>query len=806
MFTLGRDAIRLVRFRPGFCLAVAGITALGVGAGTAIFSIVVAVLFPSWPYADPERLVIVWHSQGDAPGVVGLSPGDFAAYRGATQSFEAVAAISTRGYNLGGAAEPARVTCGRATPELLPMLAVSPRVGRWFTPDDDQASNRVVVMSDRLWRTHLGGDAGVVGRSVMLNAVPYTVIGVMPASFNFPPAGIQGTTDADCWLPTSFTATELATPSFDFIVLGKLQPGVSAAQAAADVGAVTRRIWESYPAAVQAQVQLRSRVVPLLEQVVAGSRTPLALFAGSVALLLLIGCANVSSLMLARFTTRQREMAVRTALGATRGTVVGQLLVESLLLAAAGGCGGVLLAQGLVAATVALGAGAFPRLEQARLDGGVLAFALGCTTFAGVLSGLAPALRSRSAVRSGMASAGERTAAGSFRHDRLRSALVIGEIAMAVVILTAAGLLARSVINLNQVDTGFDPRDTLTFSVALPPGAYPRADHIEQFARTAVEQLAHIPAVSVAAAGSGLPMGRTDVAVLSVPGAPAGAPEYRPAALQTITPGFDAALGMSITQGRAIAATDSRSTPPVAVVSAGMARAYWPDENPIGKVVVSLGDPRPLTVVGVMADVRQAGLDRPSPPTLYVPVAQALQPVRALTFVVRTSVTPAQVVPDVRRVLANVDGSLPMFAIRTGAEVLSASTAPQRFNMFVVVTFAVFAVCLAVTGLYALIAYMVAQSSREFGVRMAMGATGSRIATLVAGRALALLVPGVVAGAGVSAALTRYLESLLFGIKPNDPATIGSVALLLLAVASAAAAIPAIRAARVDPLTCLRHE
>ena len=806
MFTLGRDAIRLVRFRRGFCLAVAGITALSVGACTAIFSIVIAVLFPRWPYADPERLAIVWHSQGDAPGVVGLSPGDFAAYRGATQSFESVAAISTRGYNLGGAAEPARVTCGRATPELLPMLAVAPQLGRWFTPEDDKTSSQVVVVSDRLWRTQFGRDDGVVGRSFVLNAVPYTVIGVMPASFSFPPAGIQGTTDADCWLPTSFTPIELATPGFDFIVLGKLKPGVSAPQAAADVGAVTRRIWESYPAAVQAQVQLRSRVVPLIEQVVAGSRTPLAMFAGSVVLLLLIGCANISSLMLTRFTTRQREMAVRTALGATRGTLVRQLLVESLLLSAAGGIGGVLLAQGLVVATVALGAGAFPRLDHTRVDGGALAFALGCTAFAGVLSGLAPALRSWSAVASGMASAGERTAAGSFRHDRLRSALVIGEIAMAVVILTAAGLLVRSVINLNRVDAGFDPRDTLTFSVALPPGAYPRADRIEQFARTTVAQLAHIPAVSMAAAGSGLPLGRTDVAVLSVPGAPGGAPEYRPAALQTITPGYDTAFGMTIMHGRAIAANDTRSAPPVAVVSAGMARAYWPDESAIGKTVVNLGDPRPLTVVGVMADVRQAGLDRSSPPTLYVPVAQTLQPVRALTFVVRTSVTPTQVAADVRRVLANVDGSLPMFAVRTGADVLSASTAPQRFNMFVVVMFAVFAVCLAVTGLYALIAYMVAQSSREFGVRMAMGATGSRIATLVAGRALSLLVPGVVAGAVTSAGLSRYVESLLFGIQPNDPATVGVVALLLLAVASAAAAIPAIRAARVDPLACLRHE
>ncbi len=805
MFTLGRDALRLVRFRPGFCFAIAGITAISVGAGTAIFSIVMAVLFPRWPYAEPDHLAIVWHSQGDAPGVVGMSPGDFAAYRDTTQSFDQVAAISTRGYNLGGAAEPARVTCGRATPELLPMLAVAPRVGRWFTREDDEAANRVVVVSDRLWRTHLGSDTGAVGRSVMLNATPYTVIGVMPAPFSFPPAGIQGASGADCWLPASFSAVELATPAFDFIVMGRLKPGVTAARAAADVGAATRRIWESYPAAVQAQVQLRSRVVPLTDQVVAASRTPLVILAGAVLLLVLIGCANVSSLMLTRFATRQREMAIRTALGATRWALVRQLLVESVMLSAAGGLAGVLLAQGLVTATVALGAGAFPRLEQTTVDGAALSFALACSLLAGVLGGMAPAVRSRAAVAAEMAG-GERTVAGGVRHDRLRPALVIGEIAMAVVILAAAGLLVRSVINLNRVDAGFNPRNTLTFSVALPAGVYPRADSVEQFARATLEQLAHIPAVSVAAAGSGLPMGRTDVAVVSVPGAPAGAPEYRPAALQTITPGYEAALGMTMFEGRAFTANDSMTAPPVAVVSAGMARAFWADGNVIGKTVVRLGDPRPLTVVGVVGDVRQAGLDRSPPPTLYVPLAQALQPVRTVTFVARTSGAPTRVAADVRRALASVDGSLPLFAVRTGDEVLAASTVSQRFNMFVVVIFAAFAVCLAVTGLYALMAYTVAQSSREYGVRMAMGAAGTRIGRLVLGRALTLLVPGVLVGAVVAAGLARYVESLLFGIKSNDLATIGLMALLLLAVASAAAAVPAIRAARVDPLTCLRHE
>lgn len=803
MVMLARDAFRLVRLRPGFCLAVAGITALSVGACTAIFSIVVAVLLPRWPYADPERLALIWHAQGEAAAVVGLSPGDFAAYRDTTRSFDLVAAISTRGYNLGGAEEPARVTCGRATPELWPMLGVAPSKGRWFTPDDDRDANKVVVVSDRLWQTQFGGDGQLVGRSILLNAEPYTVVGVMPASFSFPPAGVQGTTGADCWVPSSFTAVEMATPGFDFVVMGKLKPGVSAGEAAGDVATATRRIWETYPAAVQAQVNLRSRVVPLTEQVAAASRTPLLLFTGSVVLLLLIGCANVSNLMLTRFTSRQREIAVRASLGATRSALVMQLLAESLILSVAGGLGGVLMAEGLVAATVALGAGTFPRLEHAAVDGTSLAVALACAVFAGVLGGLAPALRSGAA---GMMAGGERAVTQSFGHDRLRSTLVVVEMAMAVVVVTAAALLVRSVINLNRVDAGFDPRGTLTFSVALPANAYPQPESVERFSLAAGDHLRGIAGVSDVAAGSGLPIGRTEVAVVSVPGAPAGSPPYRPAAMQIVTPGYDTAFRMRIAEGRSFAATDTRSGSPVAIVSAGMARSYWPDGNAVGKTVIRLGDPRPLTVVGVMADVRQAGLDRPSPPTLYLPMSQALPPPRTLAFVVRASGSVTQVVPQVRRALASADASLPMFAVRPGEEVLSAATRSQRFNMFVVLLFASLAACLAVTGLYALMAYMVAQASKEFGVRMAMGATGVGIARLVAGRALILLVPGVLIGAGVAAGLSRYVGSLLFGVQPGDPVTIALVAVLLLTVSGLAVVVPAVRAAQVDPLTALRQE
>ncbi len=387
-----RDAVRLWRRRKAFCAAVIGIMALSIGSCAAIFSIVTSVLFAPWPYPQSDRLAIIWHARGSAAGVVGLSPGDYTTYRDSTTAFESVAAITTRGYNLGGAGDPARVTCGRATPELPSLLGVGAWRGRWFTPTDDQSSSRVVVLSHQLWRSQFGGDDGLLGGSIMLDAMPYTVIGILPPAFDFPPPGIQGVSAAACWVPASFTPAELATPAFNFIVLAKLKTAVGFEPAAADAAATARRIWESYPAAVRSQVDLRARLVPLTEQAVANSRTPLWMFTGSVVVLLVIGCANVSNLLLTRLQTRQREMAVRTALGATRVALVKQLLAESIVLAGIGGACGVVLANGILAAAIALSPGNVPRLDQAHIDWRVMGFTLACAVFAGVAGGIAPAL------------------------------------------------------------------------------------------------------------------------------------------------------------------------------------------------------------------------------------------------------------------------------------------------------------------------------------------------------------------------------------------------------------------------------
>jgi predicted permease len=803
VFQAIRQATTYLRRRPAFSCAVIFITALGVGSCTAVFSIFSAVLLERLPYADADRLGIIWHSQGTAPGVVGLSPSDYTTYRDSTQSFDAVAAATTRGYNIGGIGDPARVTCGRVTPSTFPMLGVAPATGRVITDADDRTGERVVVISDTLWHTHLGSSADIVGRLILLDAVPHTVIGVMPRSFVFPPAGVQGTTPADCWIPTSFTAAEHATPSFNFVVMAKLKPGVTFERAAPDAEAGARRIWESYPAAVQSQVQLRARLVPLTEQLTASGRPILLIFTAASGFLLLIGCANIANLILTTLHVRQREMDVRAALGATRGSLAKQLLAESVLLGLAGSLAGALLATGLLTAIVAMAPDNVPRLGQAQLDPAALIFAVGCAVVAAVLSGLAPTMRVRARAGS-YVPAHVRTS--TTRRDALRSTLVAVEIALAVAVLTMAAMLGRTVANLQGVEAGFDAGSVVTFSIALPPAQYQQADRIAAFTESIVEGLHQTPGTLRAAGGSGLPIGRAEVGVIAATDAAPGTPPFRPVAVHTVTPGYHSTFGITLQSGRALSNTDSMTATPVAVVSNGLATAQWPNANPIGQPLRRVGDPRTFTVVGVVADVRQSGLAREPVPTVYLPLAQSRQPIHALSFGVRSAGELSQLANAARRVVSELDGSLPVFAVRTADEMVQSSIAPQRFNMLIVIVFAVMALCLAVSGLYAVSAHVAAQSTREFGLRVALGATSARIATLVLGRAVRLLVVGLLLGAALSLGSSQLASSVLFGVQPGDSRAIVFAAFILTVVTAAVVGQLAWRASRVDPVACLRHE
>jgi putative ABC transport system permease protein len=798
------QAARSLRRQPAFSGLVVAIMAIGIGACTAMFSIVAAVFLEPLPYAEPERLAIIWHAQGDTPGVIGLSSSDYVTYRDTTRAFASVAAVATRGYNLGGGDQPVRVTCGRVTPNLFSTLGVGAARGRWIAENDDTGGRRVVVLAHQLWRSYFDGDEKVLGRDVLLDNVPHTVIGVMPASFGFPPPGIQGASEAACWMPTSFSAAELATPAFDFLVLAKLAGGVSIEQAAEDASRAAQRIWETYPAAVKSQVQLRARLVPLAEQVVTASRTPVLLFAVSALLLLLIGCANVSNLLLTRLHTRRREMVLRSALGASRTTLVTQSLAESLLLAAGGSVVGVLLAEGLVVAVSAFEPGNLPRLGNARIDVAATGFAPLCATLTGVLGSVAPALRARGNGESGPRDELERGSTAGIGRDRLRSTLIVLQVAMAVVVLAGAALLMRSMANLGRVDPGFNPTSVLTFSVALPPARYPQPAAIDRFARHIVDRLRQLPAVTFAAAGSTSPIGASDVAVVAPSDLTPGAPPFRPAAVQFTTPGYHETWSIGVKRGRALEPGDLAAASRVAVVNETMARGFWPDVDVVGRQMSEVGIPQPLTIVGVIADVTQGGVASPPVPTFHVPLAQATLPARSLAFAVRTSGDSRGLAAEVRRIVAESDSTLPVFALQPAEALLASSVARQRFAMLMATALGVLALILAMTGLYAVMAYIVSQSSREYFIRLAIGATRLAVVGLVTGRALRLVAVGIVAGAAAAAGLSRLIVSLLFGVQPGDPVTYGLVALLLAGVGATAVAVPALRAMRVDPAECLR--
>lgn len=797
-------AARSLRRQPAFSGSVVAIMALGIGACTAMFSIIAAVFLDPLPYAEPERLAIIWHAQGDTPGVIGLSPSDYTTYRDTTRAFASVAAVATRGYNLGGATEPLRVTCGRVTPNLFATLGVAAARGRWIGEDDDREARRVVVLTHQLWQSHFGGDETIVGQEVLLDAVSYTVIGVMPASFGFPPPGIKGVSEAACWIPTSFSAAELAMPAFDFLVVAQRAAGVSLEQAAEDASLAARRIWEAYPAAVQNQVQLRARLVPLAEEVVTRSRTPIFLFAGSALLLLLIGCANVSNLLLTRLHTRRHEMALRSALGASRTALVTQALAESLMLAAAGGVIGVLLAQGLVVVMAAVEPGHLPRLGNARIDVAATGFALLCATCAGILGGVAPALRSRNnaaVTRDGLT----RVSSAGLGRDRLRSTLVVLEVGMAVVVLAAAALLMRSMANLAKVDPGFDAARVLTFSVALPAARYQQPAAIDLFTREVVDRLRQLPGVTSAAAGSTSPVGAADVAVVAPGDSTPGAPPFRPAVVQLTTAGYHDTWGIRVRQGRTLEPGDLATAPLVAVVNETMARSYWPNGDVVGRQMRVVGNAQPLTIVGVIADVTQGGPASTPAPTFHVPLAQSTtRPARSLSFALRASSDTRALAAEVRRIVAESDRTLPVFALQPAVELLASSVATQRFAMLMAMALGALALVLAMSGLYAVMAYVVSQSSREYGIRIALGATRPAIVGLVTGRALQLVAAGVVFGGAAAIALSKLIASLLFGVQPGDPLTFALVALLLTGVAGAAVALPVIRAMRVDPAQCLR--
>jgi putative ABC transport system permease protein len=786
-------AVRTLGRKPGFALAAIGTLVLGIGTTVAMFTVVNGVLVRPMPFPDPDRLFLVsLAARGPFMAQPGLSDRSYLAFREQDTLFQHLAAFSSRTANLTGSGDPAVLRVAGITTDFFATLGVQPSVGRTFLANEEHR----IILGDALWRSRFGADPAILGREIALDGERAEVVGVMPAGFTFP-------RNAEAWTPQTIRFDPHLTLMVP--VLGRLKPGVTRAQATAEFETFAR----SRPENADRDSTWIAGVRPLKDLLVGDIRRPLQIFAGAVGLVLLIACANVANLLLARASGRQREMAVRAALGAGRGRLIRQLLTESLLVSLAGGAGGLLLARWGVPALLALAPdGRIPRADMIRTDTTVLAFTLGISTLTGIVFGLAPALHLTRGRLRGSLLPGGRTLAGG--QDRLRALLVIGEIALALVLLTGAGLLLKSFFQLRAVDSGFRPDNVLTMTVDLPGSAYPTAQKLQAFHTDTLTRLAALPGVRAAGAVNWRPLGtmviRGDFQVEggSVPD------DFTPDKT-TVSPGYFQAMGIRLLRGRDFADHDGATGPAVAIVSRTVARLLSSSEDPIGRRIAVHTPPRPedwLTIVGVVDDVKQFGPANEAHAAIYQPYLQVTQKffLSHMTFAVRTDTDPLRLAPMMREVLREVDPNQPPQSIAPMSSVVANATAEPRFQARLLSVFAALALLLALVGTYGVLAYSVAQRTHEIGVRVALGASRAAVMWLVVRRTLLLAGTGVAIGTAGALASTRVLMAYLFQTPPNDARTFAAVAVAVMAAALAAGFIPARRATRVDPLVALRHE
>ena len=802
-----RYAVRTLLKSLGFAAVAVLALALGIGANTAIFSVVKAVLLSPLPYPEPERLVWVRESNpgADIPDEPASAP-NYNDWRTQVRSFDGLAAYANTALTLtdGGGGEPERIPAVSTSANFFQVVGVAPALGRGFLPEEETAGkNRVVVLSHGLWQRRFGASPQALGQTITLGGNAYTVVGVAPADFKSP---VRGPKAPEMWVPIAFNFNQNVRRSDYLNVIGRLRAGATIGQAQAELAGVAARLEQEYPAT---NAGWTVTTQPLHERVVGNVRQALWVLMGVVGFLLLIACANVANLLLARAAARRQELAVRSALGAGRGRLVRQLLTESLLLGIAGGGLGLILAAWGVELLVALSPGNIPRLEEAGLDARVLAFTFGVSVLTGVVFGLLPALSaSKTDLAESLKEGGSRGPTAGQGARRLRSSLVIAEIAITAVLLACAGLMIRSFNAIQSVDPGFRPERVLTFEFSLPSAKYKDEPQIAAFYEQLTARAAALPGVERAALVDSLPLGGgADVLSFVIEGRPELPPEkVQDAMFSTATPDYFDVLGIGHVRGERLTERHRDGVPDVGVINETMARKFWPDEDPIGKRV-NLGDPARapwITVIGVVKDARSSGLDKEPYAQMYLPALQFRQ--RTMTFVARTSADPATLVPALRRELGALDQDLPLYNVRTMEQVLAESVARRRFQMILIAAFAGVGLLLAAVGIYGVISYTVTQRSHEIGVRMALGARASDILKLVVGQGLGLTLAGVGLGLAGSFALTRVLSSLLYGVTATDPLTFACVSLAMLGVALLACLIPARRATKVDPMVALRYE
>lgn len=801
-----RFGIRMMARSPGFTLVALVTIALGIGANTAIFSVVNTVLLRPLPYERSDRLVVLWEKQEQIPQESPSLP-DFNDWQERNRSFDQVALARRDNVNLTGAGEPERLIARQITANFFSTLGVHPQIGRSFSEDEEKTKAPVALISDSLWKRQFGSDPLLAGKSINLYDTSFTVIGILPADFQF-------YTPADVLVPISFMPDRLKQAREEHggtIVVARLKPGVGAAQAQADMDGVAEGLELQYP---KTNKSVRVTVASIYDDMVGEVRPSLLILLGAVGFVLLIACANVANLLLARAAARQKEIAIRTALGASRFRVIRQLLTESILLSVGGGAVGLLLAMWGADLLLAAIPNNIPWIKEIALDRNVLAFTIAASLVTGIVFGLAPAFQfSRPDLNETLKEGGRGSTSG---RQRARAVLVVSEVALALVLFIGATLMLKTFSRLRQIDAGFNPKNVLTMTFSLSPSRYSESSKARQFYRQLDQRVNSLPGVEAAAFTHAVPLGGATVTAVLLDGESFTTYGDQRLTVQSIVGvDFFRAMGIPLLRGRAFSEQETDKTPLTAVIDENMARELFPDKDPLGQHLLLNEGAIRFEIVGVVPHIKHLSWDADEQSKVrfqmysnynQVPDQFFAQATQTLSLVMRTTNDPMSLVSAVRKQVLEVDKDQPIYNVRPMEELIAASMSQRRFVMSLLAVFAGVALVLAAIGIYGLMSYSVAQRSHEIGIRMALGARGRDVLSLVVGHGLKLVIAGITIGLGASFILTRLLSGLLFGVSATDPLTFVLTSIVLAGVALGACFVPARRATRVDPMTALRYE
>jgi putative ABC transport system permease protein len=812
-----RLAVRSLAKTPGFTAVAVTTIALAIAANTAVFSLVNALLIRPLPFQAPQNLVLLFEKfSGQGLDQIPVSAPEYLDWEKQTRSYESIAAFDFTDFNLTGGDMPERIAGAVATPSLFPLLGVAPIKGRVFNASEfGEGNDNVILISERLWRRRFNSDPQLVGSQLPINGKSYTVVGIMPAKFEFPLAlfGVQGGTfaqRADIWKPIAFTKNELESRgSRSYGVIGRLKAGTSIAQAQAEANTIVANWHPLFPDNYEPSTKFGATIYPLHDLVIGGMRPALMILLGAVGMVLLIACANLTTMMLARAGAREREFAIRLALGAGRVQLVRQMLSESILLALAGGTAGVVFAIWGLDLLRSIGAQTVPRLAEVGLDLRVLFVTLATAVATGIVIGLIPALASGKPELTEALKEGGRGATSGLRRNRLRNALVVAEVALALVLLVGAGLLLKSFVRLQNVNPGFEPKNVLTMEVSLPVLKYPRGKPVADFYAEATRRIKALPGVESAAFTSILPLSGTNSdSSFAIEGRDAMAEKVFPdEEIRNITPEYFSVLKVPLLQGRFFNEGDQFDGPGVAIVNSSFAKKWFPNQDAVGKRI-TFDDPRKpdvkwITIVGVVGDMHHRGLDLEPKPEYYRAHNQV--PYRGMILSVRSAQDPRSLTSAIRREISALDPDLPAANVRTLEQVAADSIAPRRLSVVLIGVFAAVALVLASVGIYGVMSFLVVQRTHEMGVRMALGAQRGDVLRLVIGRAAKLVLIGTAAGLVLGIMSSRALRAMLFDVGAFDPITFAGVTFTLIAVSLLASYLPALRATKADPMIALGH-